>query len=58
MDEIERQASEAWGMGHAVAAMDLMTVDIPPHEAVAQAVPQTVSVVVGVVPLVLGITTT
>lgn len=58
MDEIERQASEAWGMGHAVAAMDLMTVDIPPHEAVAQAVPQTVSVIVGVVPLVLGITTT
>ncbi|KAG8830666.1 hypothetical protein FRC17_004500 [Serendipita sp. 399] len=32
MSEIERQASEAWGMGNAIAAVDLMTVDIPQHE--------------------------
>jgi hypothetical protein len=32
MSEIERQASEAWGMGHAVAANDLMTIEIPQHE--------------------------
>ena len=32
MNEIERQASEAWGMGHAVAANDLMTIGIPQHE--------------------------
>ncbi|KAG8841837.1 hypothetical protein FRB91_004640 [Serendipita sp. 411] len=32
MSEIERQASEAWGMGRAIAAVDLMTVEIPQHE--------------------------
>jgi hypothetical protein len=32
MSEIESQASAAWGMGLAIAAVDLMTVDIPRHE--------------------------
>jgi hypothetical protein len=32
MSELESQASAAWGMGSAIAAIDLMTVDIPPHE--------------------------
>ena len=32
MSEIESQASAAWGMGSAIAAVDLMTVDIPQHE--------------------------
>ncbi|KAH8111177.1 beta-lactamase-like protein [Phellopilus nigrolimitatus] len=29
MSEIERQASETWGMGHAIAAYDYLRVDIP-----------------------------
>ncbi|KIM25064.1 hypothetical protein M408DRAFT_331380 [Serendipita vermifera MAFF 305830] len=37
MTELERQASEAWGMGSAIAALDLMTVDIPQHELVVAA---------------------
>lgn len=37
MGEIERQASEAWGMGKAVATVDLFTVDIPQHEVVQEA---------------------
>lgn len=32
MSEIESQASAAWGMGLAIATVDLMTVDIPQHE--------------------------
>ncbi|PVF96857.1 hypothetical protein CPB86DRAFT_708201 [Serendipita vermifera] len=32
MEELERQASEAWGMGQAVAATDLMTIQVPSHE--------------------------
>lgn len=32
MSEIESQASAAWGMGLAIAAVDLMTVDVPQHE--------------------------
>lgn len=33
MAEIEKQASEAWSMGRAIAATDLLTVNIPQHEA-------------------------
>jgi hypothetical protein len=43
MDEIERQASEAWGTGKAVATVDLLTVDIPQHEVVQDA-PATIEV--------------
>ncbi|CAG8609601.1 3227_t:CDS:2, partial [Acaulospora colombiana] len=32
MEELERQASEAWGMGQAVAATDLMTIQVASHE--------------------------
>jgi ribonuclease Z len=46
MDEIERQASEAWGMGHAVAANDLMTVEILQHELLT---PIAVAGLVGVI---------
>jgi hypothetical protein len=32
MEELERLASEAWGMGQAVAATDLMTIIVSSHE--------------------------
>lgn len=36
MQEIERQASEAWGMGPARAAWDFMTVGVPAPDAFVQ----------------------
>lgn len=41
MAEIERQASEAWGLGNAVAAKDLQIVDIQHHEVVLPTPPST-----------------
>lgn len=39
MREIENQASEAWGMGRACAASDLLVIDVPmPEDGVPQIV--------------------
>ena len=34
MSEFERQASEAWGLGQAIAAYDYLRIDIPPRPRV------------------------